>query len=136
MTRRMTWIVLALLGVMVFVVTVSPPDRNAKNGSTASVTPTPASGAEPLTDPDAFDARMELSTAPGSASKTVDAEIGDRVELIVDGAAIDSVALGDLSMKSVEPGVPARFELLADTAGAYPVVLVNENRRIGTLVVR
>jgi len=26
--------------------------------------------------------------------------------------------------------------LLADTRGAYPVVLVNENRRIGTLEVR
>jgi len=89
-----------------------------------------------VTDPDAFDVSETLSAAPGAKARTVDAEIGDRVELIVDGAAIDSVALGDLSMKSVEPGVPARFELLADTAGAYPVVLVNENRRIGTLEVR
>ena len=51
----------------------------------------------------------------------------------MEGSQLDSVALGDLSMKSVEPGVPARFELLADTPGAYPVVLVNEDRRIGTL---
>jgi hypothetical protein len=131
----MTVIVLCLVGLMVFVVTIAPPDRGGQNGSTARVTPTPAPQ-EPLTDPDAFDVSETLSAAPGAKARTVDAEIGDRVELIVDGATIDSVALGELSMKSVEPGVPARFELLADTAGSYPVVLVNENRRIGTLVVR
>ncbi len=49
---------------------------------------------------------------------------------------IDSVALGDLSMEDVEAGVPARFELLADTPGTYPLVLVNEERRIGTLEIR
>ena len=135
MTRRMTVIVLSLVGLMVFVVTIAPPDRGGQNGSGARVTPTPAPQ-EPVTDPDAFDVSETLSAAPGAKARTVDAEIGDRVELIVDGAAIDSVALGDLSMKSVEPGVPARFELLADTAGTYPVVLVNENRRIGTLEVR
>jgi len=135
MTRRMTVIVLSLVGLMVFVVTIAPPDRGGQNGSGARVTPTPVPQ-EPVTDPDAFDVSETLSAAPGAKARTVDAEIGDRVELIVDGAAIDSVALGDLSMKSVEPGVPARFELLADTAGAYPVVLVNENRRIGTLEVR
>jgi hypothetical protein len=131
----MTVIVLSLVGLMVFVVTIAPPDRGAKNGSGARVTPTPTPP-RPLTDPDAFDVSATLSTAPGAAARTVDAEIGDRVELIVDGAAIDSVAVGDLSMKSIEPGVPARFEILADTAGAYPVVLVNENRRIATLEVR
>ena len=135
MTRRMTVIVLCLVGLMVFVVTIAPPDRGGQNGSRARVTPTPAPQ-EPLTDPDAFDVSETLSAAPGAKARTVDAEIGDRVELIVDGATIDSVALGELSMKSVEPGVPARFELLAETAGSYPVVLVNENRRIGTLVIR
>ena len=135
MTRRMTVIVLCLVGLMVFVVTIAPPDRGIRNGSGARVTPTPTPP-KPLTDPDAFDVSETLSAAPGAKSRTVDAEIGDRVELIVEGTAIDSVALGELSMKSVEPGVPARFELLADTAGAYPVVLVNENRRIGTLEVR
>jgi hypothetical protein len=131
----MTVIVLSLVGLMVLVVTIAPPDRGTRNGSGARVTPTPTPP-KPLTDPEAFDVSATLSTAPGTAARTVDAEIGDRVELIVDGAAIDSVAVGDLSMKSVEPGVPARFEILADTAGAYPVVLVNENRRIATLEVR
>ena len=136
MTRRMTIIVLALLGAMVFVVTVSPPDRDGKNGSTASVTPTPASDSEPLTDPDAFDVTMELSTAPGSSGKTVDAEIGDRVQIIVEGDKPDSVALGEMSMEDVDADTPAYFELLADTPGTYPVVLLSDNRRLGTLEVR
>ena len=33
------------------------------------------------------------------------------------------MALGDLSMEDVEAGFPARFELLADTPGTYPLVL-------------
>jgi len=132
----MTWIVLALLGLMVFVVTVAPPDRNSKNGSTASVTPTPTAGSEPLTDPDAFDVTMELSTAPGSASKTVDAEIGDRVRIVIDGAEPDSVALGDVSVEDVDADTPAEFELLADAQGTYPLILLSDKRRLGTLEVR
>jgi hypothetical protein len=54
----------------------------------------------------------------------------------VDGDVIDSVAVGEVSMKGLEPGIPTRFELLADTPGAYPIVLVNEERRIGMLEVR
>ena len=32
--------------------------------------------------------------------------------------------------------MPARFELLAETPGTYPLVLVDEERRIGTLEIR
>jgi hypothetical protein len=133
----MTVIVLALVGLLVFVVTISPPSRTPGEGSEeragATSTPTPR---PPLTDPNAFDVTATLSTTPDAKPKTIDAEIGDRVQLTVDGTVLDAVAVGDLAMKSVEPDVSARFEILADTAGSYPVVLVNENRRIGTLEVR
>jgi hypothetical protein len=134
MTRRMTVIVLSLVGLMVFVVTISPPERTPTRGSTASVTPSPSASA-PLTDPDAFDVSAKLSAAPGAANKPVDAEVGDRVEITVEGTDPDSVALGDLAVDGVEAGSPARFELLADTPGTYPLVLVNSNRRIGSLEV-
>jgi hypothetical protein len=131
----MTVVVLAVVGVMVFIATVAPPQQASRRPAGEPVA-TPSVAGAPLSDPDAFDVSAKLSTAPGSKPQTVQAEIGDRVELIVEGSAIDSVAVGDLSMNDVEPGVPARFELLADTRGAYPVVLVNENRRIGTLEIR
>src|SRR5689334_4172721 len=129
MTRRMTVIVLALVGLMVFVVTLAPPNGSTPRGSgeRPSATSSPAA-TPPLTDPNAFDVTATLSDAADAKPKTVQAEIGDRVELTVEGSVLDSVTVGELAMKSVEPGVSARFELLADTAGAYPVVLVNENR--------
>ena len=130
----MTVIVLSLVGLMVLVVTIAPPDRGPGMAwSARTPTPAPPSAAD---GPGRVRRLGDAVGGPGREGQTVEAELGDRVEMIVDGDALDSVALGDLSMKSVEPGVPARFELLADTAGAYPVVLVNENRRIGTLEVR
>ena len=133
----MTLIVLVLLGLMVLVVTIAPPEGGVKT-STGSDAGTAAQvpAQPPLTDPDAFDVTAKLSGVAGAKQQTVQAELGDRVALIVSSDVIDSVAVGELSMKSVEPGIPARFELLADTPGAYPIVLVNEERRIGTLEVR
>jgi hypothetical protein len=135
-TRRTTVIALALLGLMVLVVTISPPDQGPLNGSAASVTPTATASAKPLTDPDAFDVSMKLSTAPGAAEKTVDAELGDRVQIVVDGTDPDSVALGDLAVEDVDAVTPAVFELLADTPGTYPLVLLSDDRRLGTLEIR
>jgi hypothetical protein len=130
----MTLIVLALVGSMVLVVTVAPPNSGTRRDAQPAVTPSPLTAS--LSDPDAFDVSETLSANLGTRPKTVEAEIGDKVEIIVEGSAIDSVALGDLSMEDVEAGVPARFELLADTPGSYPLVLVNEARQIGTLEIR
>jgi hypothetical protein len=135
MTRRMSVIVLVLVGLMVLVVTIAPPERGVRNGSAATVTPEEASMA-PLSDPDAFDVSAKLSAAPGAAQKTIDAEVGDRVQIIVEGTGVDTVALGDLDETTVEADSPARFELLADTPGRYPLVLLDEGRRIGTLEIR
>jgi len=136
MTRRMTLLVLALLGLMVLVVTVAPPDTGVRDD--AQTTPTPSPPA-PVTDPDAFDVTAKLSTAPREEPKPVEAVLGDRVEIVVEGSEgsePDSVALGELHTEPVEEGLPARFELLAETPGTYPLVLVDEARRIGTLEIR
>jgi hypothetical protein len=135
MTRRMTVIVLSLVGLMVLIATVSPPDRGTRGGSGTRAKAIPAPTA-PLSDPYAFDVSAELSAAPGVASKTVDAEVGDRVEITVEGTGPDSVSLEGLAMKTVDADSPARFELLADTPGRYPIVLLNESRQIGALEVR
>ena len=89
-----------------------------------------------MSDPDAFDVTATLSALPGEKAKTVEAELGDRVRILVEGTQLDSVALGDLRLEQMEAGIPARFELLAETPGTYPLVLVDENRRIGTLEIR
>jgi hypothetical protein len=132
----MTLIVLVLLGLMVLVVTVAPPDDGVKKSTSDAGTAAQVAGQPPLTDPDAFDVTGKVSGVAGAKQETVQADLGDRVALVVSSDVIDSVALGTVYMKSVEPGIPARFEMLADAPGSYPIVLVNEERRIGTLEVR
>jgi hypothetical protein len=121
---------------MVVVVTVAPPENGVKAPTSGAAGPARQVAAQPpLTDPDAFDVSARLSAAPGAAEKTVDAEVGDRVQIVVESPAVDSVAIGDLAQETLEPDSPARFELLADTPGSYPVVLLNEERQIGILKV-
>jgi hypothetical protein len=134
MTRRMTLLVLALVGLMVLVVTISPPDRGLREGERGASTPVPP--APGLSSPDDFDVTAKLSTAPGAKAKTIKAALRDRVEIIVEGDEPASVALGDMRTEELEAGVPARFELLAETPGAYPLTLIDEGRRIGTLEIR
>jgi hypothetical protein len=119
MTRRTTVIVLSLLGLMVLVVTLAPTQTAVQSG--AESTPTPNAPGADLTDPDAFDVTETLSAEPGVQARTVKAEL---------------VQLGELTSHVVEAGYPARFEVLAETPGAYPLILVNEDRRIGTLEIR
>jgi hypothetical protein len=137
MTRRMTLIVLALIGLMVLVVTVAPPDPGVRGGEKPSTdTVARERSVERLSDPDAFDVSKTLSAASDAKDQTVGAELGDRVEITVEGDTPDTVMLGDLDVEEVDAGLPARFEVLADTPGSYPLILLNEERQIGTLQVR
>jgi hypothetical protein len=131
----MTLLVLALVGLMVLVVTVQPPDPGRRGAETQTTTPG-ASSQAPLSDPDAFDVEADLSTAAGAKPKTIEAVLGDRVEITVKGNEPASVSLGELRIKQLERDIPARFALLADTPGTYPLVVVDEDRRIGTLKIR
>jgi hypothetical protein len=85
------------------------------------------------------------SAAPRTVEKTLDAarggqrvaaRVGQPVVITVKGDALDTVSLGEIGTKTVEPASPARFELLADTPGRYPLDLLEAGRRIGMLEVR
>ena len=132
MTRRVMLLVLAVMGVMVLVVTVSPP--NPDTGRSGRETATAPPQGAPVSDPDAFDVSATLSTE--KEDQTIEAELGDRVEIVVNGSAPDSVTLGDLRIESLDDVAPARFQFLAEITGSYPLVLVSENRRIGSLEIR
>ena len=49
---------------------------------------------------------------------------------------LDTVSLGDLGIETTEPDSPARFELLADDPGTYPIELLEADRQIGVLEIR
>jgi hypothetical protein len=134
MTRRMTLLVLAIVGLMVLLVTVSPPEPAVQQDSGA--TPTPRPGSLTSSDPDAYDVRATVSADAREKPQTIEAVLGDNVEIVVEGGAPGSVTLGELHTEPLEAGMPARFALLAETPGTYPLVLVDEARRIGTLEIR
>jgi len=129
-------LVLVLMGLTALVATVAPPERGVRGRGAETATPSPSTVAdEPAAGPKA-DVTANLSAAPGKRLPTVRAELGDQVVIVVDSQRPDSVALGDLDVQPAERGVPARFDLLADTPGRYPIVMVDGERRIATLVVR
>jgi hypothetical protein len=129
----MTLLVIAIVGLMVLVVTVSPPQRATQSGSGADS----ATSIERVPDPDDHDVEATLSAdAEGEPPPTIEAVLGDDVQITVEGRGPGSVALGALMTRTYEEGQPATFALLAQTTGAYPLVLIDENRQIGTLAIR
>jgi hypothetical protein len=130
MTRRMMLLVLAIVGLMVLVVTVTPPKTPSQSGSQAA--PVPRLVPDDSGD---YDVSATLSADGDAKPQTIEAALRDNVEIIVEGVGPASVSLGDLRTNVYEEGLPARITLMAETPGAYPLVLDDE-RRIGTLEVR
>ena len=126
----MTLLVLAILGLMVLVVTVTPPRTATQGGADASPAPNAL-----LSDPDEFDVTATLSADAGTEPQTIEAVLGDDVEIIVEGEGPGRVALSGLQSDVFEEGLPARFTLLAETPGTYPL-LVDDEGRIGTWLFR
>jgi hypothetical protein len=126
----MMLLVLAIVGLMVLVVTVTPPKTPSQSGSPTA--PVPRLVPDDSGD---YDVSATLSADGDGKPQTIEAALRDNVEIIVEGVGPASVSLGELRTAVYEEGLPARITLMAETPGAYPLVLDNE-RRIGTLEVR
>jgi hypothetical protein len=65
------------------------------------------------------------------------AEQGALLVLEVRADAVDTVSLDGLdAIEPVDPESPAEFELLAEIPGSYPITLLDDGRRLGTLEIR
>jgi hypothetical protein len=74
-----------------------------------------------------------ISADPG-AKTTITLRKGDILQLEVSGDMLDSVQLVGLDrIDGVEPLTPARFQVLAERPGVYPIRLLEADRRIGKL---
>jgi hypothetical protein len=95
---------------------------------------TQAPTAEPSSLPAGNTVPWEIPAGPGADSRVI-VRRGDVLELEVSGDVLDSVLIERLDrIKAIEPLTPARFEILADApAGVYPIRLVDEDRRIGSI---
>ena len=92
--------------------------------------PTPAQGAATPAPP------IERTLDTRSGDQRVTARVGQTVIITVETNELDSVSLGDYGIETADPESPARFELLADVPGSYPIHLLDADRTIGTLVIR
>ena len=127
--RRFLIIVAVLMGL------------TALAASFAARQPTPREERQPSTPtPAPADARTDTTVKESVSAMSDDSVVtvrsGDLVELTVDGGdEPDSVSvLGRID--AVDPTTPARFSLLAGRPGEYPIELLQEERQIGTLVIR
>jgi hypothetical protein len=126
--RRFLLLLALLLGLTAVAASVAPNDRRAPSEQDARSTPDPEATAS--------ETRTETISAAEAPQRLV-IERGELIALEVSADEQDAVSIPDLGlMDAVAPEAPARFTVLADVPGVYPVELVEADRRIGTLEVQ
>jgi hypothetical protein len=102
--------------------------------------PAPRSGAEaspPTTTADSLPTIEERVDAGAAEPAVIEVDEGRTLVLEVSATELDSVSLEGLDrIEAVDPDSPARFELLAEPPGSYPIRLVEAGRDVGTLEIR
>jgi hypothetical protein len=120
------------MGLTALAASVAPREDLIRDRNRRAAGPTPT----PSPTPGAATVRtIERTISTRNAPARVAVRSGELLELTVTGSQVDSVQLLD-EIEPLEAHSPARFQLLADQRGEYPIELVDSGRRIGTLVVR
>jgi hypothetical protein len=147
MGRRLLLLVAVLMGLTALAASIAPRDT----GTDEPPTPPgrPGTAVEPTTTPELSRAapapesedvvEETLSAAKGASPVRVRARPGQMVVLEVQGTPklFDEVALTGLDrVEAIAPEAPARFEMYMDQPGRYEIRLLQENRRLGELLVR
>jgi hypothetical protein len=83
-------LVAVLMGLTALVATLAPPER-LRRGPHEEATPTPQSAQAGERPADRADVTATLSTNPDRKARTVQAELGDQIAIIVDSDVADSV---------------------------------------------
>jgi hypothetical protein len=134
--RRLLVLFAVLLGLTALVTSLAPRPTVTRPG-VAQVTPSPTATPAP-TRPATTSRRIvkSISADPGSARTKIHARVGDVLELTVRGDVLDGVEIEDAGkLEPIEPGSPARFEVLLDRQGELRVDLVDAERLIGLVEV-
>jgi hypothetical protein len=104
----------------------------------AGLAPQPDDGDPPPSPPPSRTPDVvEESISAEQDDQSVPARVGDLIRLEVTGDLIDQVQIERLDrIDPIEPTTPARFEIIPETAGVYPIRLVDADRRIGRLDIK
>ncbi len=134
--RRLLVLFAVLLGLTALVTSLAPRPTVTRPGL-AQVTPTTTATPAP-TRPQTSSRRIvqTISADPGRPRTKIHARVGDILALTVRGDVLDDVQIEAAGkVVPIEPGSPARFELLLDRRGELRVDLVEAERLIGVVEV-
>ena len=133
--RRLLVLFAVLLGMTALVTSLAPRPAVRDGGLAPRGTPTPTPSPSPTPETAAGATRrivQTISADPGQARARVRARVGDILVLTVSGDVYDGVEISEVGkLEPIEPGSPARFELLLESRGELRVFLVDEERVIG-----
>ena len=127
MLARRLLLALAVLMLLTALAASLAPRKTALQGDSAA---TPAAPAEPAVEP------VQQTLDASAEGQRVLARVGQTVTIVVRSDTLDTVSLAEVGSETTEPDSPARFELLADVPGSYPIELLEAGRRIGVLEIR
>ena len=123
LARRLLIALAVLMALTALAASVAPRDRAPQEDDTPAQAAPSAPAREPV---------HETLDAAGEGQRVV-ARVGQDVVIIVRSEELDTVTLAEVGAETAEPDSPARFELLADVPGSYPIELLEADRRIGVL---
>jgi hypothetical protein len=127
MLARRLLIALAVLMLLTALAASVAPRETAQRDDAAV---TPAAPTTPTLAP------VQETLDASAEGQRVLARVGQTVTIVVRSDTLDTVSLAEMGTKTTEPDSPARFELLADVPGSYPIELLEADRRIGVLEIR
>ena len=141
--RRLVIVMLVLLGLSTLVAALVPtpnPDRektSATNGASGKNAPDPdrAGNPDPAGTPGLVSARIDISQAAGKPPAVVRVKPGNRLILAVGGSVGADISIPGFGLtETMTPTAPARFDLIVDRAGRFPVRVFGSDRAAGTIV--
>jgi hypothetical protein len=125
--RRLLIIVAVLMGVTALTAGLTAPPR----GDRASLLPALDPAGPPASPATLVERTLRV---PSRRLHTVAVDQGDQLRLTVQSDALDAVELVGLGqVQALAPQSPAVFDVLADEAGSYPVVLTGSARRVAVI---
>jgi hypothetical protein len=137
--RRLLVLFAVLLGMTALVTSLAPRPTLRDGGVARNSSPTPSPSPTPAPEPAAGATRrieQTISADAGQPRARVRARVGDILMLTVRGDVLDGVQIEELGkLEPIEPGSPARFEMLLEEQGELRVGLVDAERLIGLVTV-
>ena len=134
--RRLLVLFAVLLGLTALATSLAPrptvrQPAQAERTPAATTTPAPE-----LADGGSRRIEQTISADPGRAPARIRARVGDVLMLTVSGDVLDGVEIAALGkLEPIEPGSPARFEMLLERRGELRVSLVDAKDVVGVVVV-